>query len=196
MRKKSIKKAAEAFEKDVEAMKEYLDAICEIDLSDEEVTWCHDYAIIRLYRVFEGFILSSLVASINNDTKQLAASTGVEFPKHLTDEVCEYIIVKDGYFEFRGRDGLIKTAKRYLPETHFIVTHIKKATYKDALERLSGLRNFAAHESPTSKRAALKAIGAKRLSASGAWLKKQERFKKLADKLCVLTKDIATSAPY
>ena len=171
MKKKSIKKSATAFGAEVDRIKRHLSTVSKLGLSDEAITWAHDYAVIRLYRTFEDFVLSSLVASINNDTAQLSLSTGVSFPKHLTNEVCEYIIVKGGYFDFRGRDGLIKTLKRHLPEAHFIVIEVKKTAYKSALEQLSSLRNFAAHNSPSSKRAAMKAIGANRLSASGVWLK-------------------------
>ena len=87
--------------------------------SDAHITWAHDYGIIRLYREFEDMILNCLVAAINSDTQQLSNTTGIDFPKHITDEVCEFIIVGDGYFDFRGRDGLIKTLKRYLPDNHY-----------------------------------------------------------------------------
>ena len=104
--------------------------------SDAHVTWVHDYAIIRLYREFEDMILNCLVAAINSDTQQLAHATGFKFPKHLTDEVCEYIIVKDGYFDLRGRDGLIKTLKMYLAADHYLVTVVKNNAYRGALEKV------------------------------------------------------------
>lgn len=47
---------------------------------------------------------------------------------------------------------------------------VKKPIYKDALKQLVPLRNFAAHESPFSKKAALAAIGGARIESSGAWL--------------------------
>jgi len=47
----------------------------------------HEYAVIRLYREFESLILQGLVGAINNDTSTLSATSGVQFPKHLTDEV-------------------------------------------------------------------------------------------------------------
>lgn len=141
-------------------------------------------------------MLNALVASINNDTSHLSEKSGVEFPKHLTDEVCEFIITGDRYFDFRGRSGLISNLKKHLPNDHFLIIEVKKKKYSESLNQLSGLRNFAAHDSKPSKRAALKAIDARRLSSAGAWLKKQERFTNLAEKFLELSEDIHEAAPY
>lgn len=194
MRKKSAKMACDWFSDEVEEIEEFLEAT--EDLSDEQINWCYDYGIIRLYRAFENLMLSCLICSMNNDTEQVSSVTGIAFPKHLTDEVCEYIIVGEGYFDFRGRDGLIKTIKRYVPNDHYLLTAIRTAKYKDALERLSTLRNFAAHESYPAKQVALKAIGQERMSSAGSWLKRQDRFTAISERLVELAEDIAGSAPY
>jgi hypothetical protein len=194
VRKKSAAYACEWFSGEVDEIVEYLAAI--EDLTDEQINWCYDYAVIRLYRAFENLMLSCLICSMNNDTEQVSSVTGIPFPKHLTDEVCEYIIVGEGYFDFRGRDGLIKTVKRYVPDDHYLLKAIKEAKYRDALEQLSALRNFAAHESQPSKKAALKAIGKERMSSAGSWLKRQDRFERIAERLVELADEIADSAPY
>lgn len=141
-------------------------------------------------------MLDVLVGAVNNDTTTIAATTEVKFPKHLTNEVCEFLITGTGYFDFKGRSGLIKTLKSFVPETHYLVTTVKKNQYKDALEKLTALRNFAAHESQVSKRAALTAIGAANLSSSGAWLKKKGRFSAITNQLTQLANEIHGLAPY
>src|SRR5262249_52715414 len=160
------------------------------------ITWIHNYGIIRLYREFEALMLAALVGAINNDTSTVSATTSVNFPKHLTDEVCEFLITGSGYFDFKGRPGLIKILKDFVPEDHYLVTAVKKKTYTDALEKLSTLRNFAAHGSGPSKRAALKAIGGKRIESSGAWLKTGGRFQSIVDRLKALSTEIENDAPY
>jgi len=194
-RKKSLKKSAT----------EFLDKVVELEtftgtsvsgLSDKEQSWCYDYAIIRLYREFEQLMLFALVCAINNDTKTISDSTGVEFPKHLTDEVCEYLVLGGGYFDFKGRDGLIKEIKKYVPHNHYLVTIVKKSKYLDALEKLTALRNFAAHESIQSKRSALKAINQERVGSSGSWLKVQGRFGSISTKLKELGQEVHDAAPY
>ena len=196
MKKKSGKKASEKFKEKVQEIEKFLDQKNLSSFSGTYVTWVYDYAIIRLYRDFEDLILHCLVAAINNDTQQLSQKTGIDFPKHITDEVCEFIIVRDGYFDFRGRDGLIGTLKSYLPDDHYIVAIVKKKPYKDALEQLSALRNFAAHDSKPSKKRALQAIGGHNLTSSGAWLKKQNRFEKILASLKSLADEVHQQAPY
>lgn len=194
-RKKSIKSSTTAFNSEVDKIVNFLDSAT-VGQTDEHITWMHNYAIIRLYKEFESLMLDVLVAAVNNDTSTLSATTDVVFPKHLTDEVCEFLITGTGYFDFKGRSGLIKTLKSFVPDTHYLVTTVKKTIYTSPLDKLSALRNFAAHESDVSKRAALEAIGAARLSSSGAWLKKQSRFKEIADSLKALSTELHGLAPF
>lgn len=194
-KKKSIKKAAKDFAQQADSLVEYLKK-AEQSFNDGHITWCYEYAVIRLYRCFESLMLEGLVGAINNDTATLTSKTGFSFPKHLTDEVCRYIVVGDGYFDFKGRGGLIKLMKRFVPESHYLVTVVKEAKYKDDLDRLSALRNFAAHGSSKSKQAALKATKQSNMSSSGAWLKKNNRFKDIVDSLKGLAQEINNQAPY
>ena len=194
-RKKSIQKSAANFLEKASELESFVSGAIS-GLSDKHQTWSHDYAIIRLYREFEQMMLAAIVGAINNDSTTISESTGVEFPKHMTDEVCEYLVLGGGYFDFKGRDGLIKTLKKYVPSNHYLVTITKKQKYKDALEKLTALRNFAAHESNQSKRAALAAIGLERVGSAGSWLKIQGRFCDLSSKLRELGQEINDSAPY
>jgi hypothetical protein len=195
-RKKSAKLAAQAFRKNADEVVLFAQAISIAGLSKQHVTWGHELAIIRLYREFETLMLEALVAAINNDTATISARAGLSFPKHLTDEVCEYLIVGTGYFDFKGRDGLVSVLKKYVPDTHYLVVAVKKAKYKTALERLTALRNFAAHGSAVSKSGAMTAVGAKRLATAGAWLKVSGRLQQIVDPLKELADDIEAAAPY
>lgn len=195
-RKFSVSGTAKEFISEADLIVEYLEGICNTSLSDEHISWCYDYAIIRLYREFEGLVLWALVGSINNDTSTIAAESGFEFPKHLTDEVCFYLVTGTGYFDFKGRSGLISTLKKYLPDNHYLITTTKTNKFKDHIDMLCALRNYAAHESPQSKRAALAAVGQHRMGSAGSWLKRQDRFSRLAEKLKELAQKIGDEAPY
>lgn len=194
-RKKSVKHSARLFRDAADGISDFLNTVS-VGQSDSHVSWLYNYGIIRLYREFESLVLDALVGAINNDTATVSATTGVDFPKHLTDEVCEFLITGSGYFDFKGRSGLIKTLKDFVPANHYLVTIVKKPAYTDALERLSALRNFAAHESAPSKRSALAAIGGQRINSSGAWLKCGDRFGTIVDRLKVLATEIQNAAPY
>lgn len=196
-KKKSIKLSVANFLREVGQITNYLVRIRSTsDLKESDKTRCHDYAIIWLYRAFENLMLDSLSGAINNDTSTLSASTGFTFPKHLSIEVCQFLVTGRGYFDFRGRDGLIKRVREYVPETHYLVVALKKAAHKTALEQLVVLRNLAAHNSDQAKSAALKALSLKRLSSAGSWLKVGDRFGTITGSLVVLAGEIEAAAPY
>jgi hypothetical protein len=194
-RKKSIKKSANDFITRAEELENFTNSSIN-ELSDMHKSWCYDYAIIRLYREFEQMMLSAIIGAINNDSTTISESTGVDFPKHLTDEVCEYLVLGGGYFDFKGRDGLIKTLKKYVPETHYLLQIVRKVQFKESLEKLSALRNYAAHESNQSKRSVLSAIGQKRVASAGSWLKLQDRYTLISINLKQLAQEVHDNAPY
>lgn len=195
-RKLSIKSTARWFIGNTNAVTSFLNETTKTGISDEHISWCYDHAVIRLYRYFEGLVLWSLVGSINNDTSTISAKTGFDFPKHLTDEVCFYLVTGPGYFDFRGRNGLISTLKKYLPDDHYLIEIVKKLKYKGHIERLCALRNYAAHESPQSKRAALIAVDQQKMGSAGSWLKCRGRFAELSEGLTELATEIENQAPY
>jgi hypothetical protein len=136
------------------------------------------------------------VGAINNDSSTLSNRAGVQFPKHLSSDVCEFIVIGDSYFGFADRPNLIKKLLKYVPKDHYLVNAIKNDDYRVTIDRLSPLRNLAAHDSGFSRTKAKKAVGQKRMSSAGAWLKRQGRFQKLVKNLKKLADDIERSAPY
>ena len=194
-RKKSVKRAVQLFIAASTETEEYVAAALP-HLTDAQVSRTYDAAIIALYRDFEGLILEVLVGAVNNDTRTLSATTGIDFPRHLSDGVCRYIITGSGYFDFKGRDGLIKRAKQYVPADHYLVTVVSDQRFRECLDRLCALRNLAAHGSHHAKRAALKAVGQKRMGSAGSWLKCQDRFSDMVRALRELATELEASAPY
>jgi hypothetical protein len=198
-KKKSARVAADKFVTAATNLEGYCSSIDGSSLSDFDKTVAHEAALTRLNAEFEQLMLASLVAAINNDTAgTISARTDVVFPKHLTDPVCEYIVTGGGYFDFKGRDGLIKTLTDYLPNSqprHYLVDAVRKQRYRTSLERLFALRNFAAHASPQSKERAKEAVGGN-LSSAGAWIKRQGRFATISTDLKELAAEIKTRAPY
>jgi mRNA-degrading endonuclease YafQ of YafQ-DinJ toxin-antitoxin module len=154
----------------------------------------YDAIVIQLYRAFEEFMLDLLVTAINQDTSVVSATIGRKLPKHLTAEVCEYLVVGNGYWDFKGRDGLIKSLKRFLPADHFVVEAVSNDAYRATIEQLVALRNFAAHSGPKARERAMKAIGAQRVYSAGAWLKGGARFQKWFDDLLMLSDEVIVRA--
>ncbi len=197
MRKKSIKLAAQTFVANVDEIVDFTRRSAKAEsLTELDQSWCYDLAIIRVYREFEDLMLSCLVALINNDMTVFSQMKNRAFPKHMNVEVCEYLICGDGYFDFSGRDGLLKTIKNIVPNDHWLPTIVRGNAYTAALKKLSALRNFAAHDSSVSKKRALEAICQKRMSSSGAWLKREKRFAKICNSLKAMAEQIDAAAPH
>jgi hypothetical protein len=195
-KKKSVKRSARAFVDQTNDLMAFCQTVDGAGLSAQHITWAYELALIKLSAHFEHLILHALVGAINNNTGTLSATTGVVFPEHLTDEVCEYLIIRNGYFDFRGRDGLIDLLKRFVPDTHYLVQAVKKPKQRAPLELMLALRNFAAHESRQAKKAALEALGTKRVASAGSWVKRQRRFSAMATSIKALAGDIEAGAPY
>src|SRR5688572_12125424 len=129
MKKKSIKLSAKQFGAEASAIHSYLSAAKAAQLSETHLSLCYEYAIIRLYREFEKFMLHAIVACLNQDNTHLAETTDVRFPKHLTEDVCQYLLTGGGYFDFKGRDGLLRILKDHLSSDHFVYKVVKDARY-------------------------------------------------------------------
>ena len=191
--KKSGRLAVSRFRQEVASIRQFLLAIGTAGLSREWVFWSYDYAIIQLNSAFERLITVALVAAINNDTRTISERTGIQFPSHLTDEICEYLVTGGGFLDMKGRDGMIRTLKEFVPDNHYLVQTVKDPQYSQALERLFALRNLAAHGSKVSKVSARRAVGM-RLLSSGAWLSRRGRFDDIASKLESLAESIRAQA--
>jgi hypothetical protein len=195
-KKKSGRRVAENFTWRIEGIEQYCSSLDEAGLGKADRSIAYDAAVIKLACCFEEAMLDSLVVAVNNDTSHISNRFGVKFPKHLSDEVCEHLITNGGYFDFRGRSGLISELKRFLPPDHYLVEVVKKPAYSQTLERLYALRNFAAHESAPSKKRAKEELEISRLASAGAWVKSPGRFAAMSGRLKELAADLQQQAPY
>lgn len=195
-RMKSVRRSAGAFRAELATLRVFV-TTADFSRSPETYkSWVYEYAVIRLYREFEKLMLDALVGAMNNDTSLLEETLGFRFPKHLTDEVCEFLVTRGGYFDFKGRDGLIDTLKKFVPGDHYLIETVTRAEYRRSLELLSTLRNYSAHDSEQAKRRARDATGMLKIGSAGSWLKTAGRFDQLLDSLGELAGELEQRAPY
>ncbi len=196
-RLKSIRLSAQTFQKELAKIRTYVESAKFSEAHETYWSWIHEHAVIRTYRGFENLMLDALVGTINNNTSVLKDTLGfTSFPTHLTKQVCEYIVTGGGYFDFKGRSGLLEKLQQFVPKNHYLVKVVKKKKYEVALERLSAFRNYSAHGSDQAKRAALKVAGLQRMGSAGSFLKTQNRFGEMIDSLTDLAAEIEAAAPF
>ena len=197
MKKKSLRKPAENFIAECDKIIDFVDAASDgQNVSEVHKSWVYDYAIIRLYREFEQMLLECMVAGLNQDNTHLSEAKRLNLPKHLTDELCEYLIRGDQFFDFKGRKDIRNKFRKFLGDEHFLVHMFASNAYDADLRKLIALRHFAAHDSAQAKENALRACGLRRMGSSGSYLKKQGRLESLVANLKVMAGDIAQNAPY
>lgn len=196
-RRSSVRGAADRFTKEIDEVRGFVSAVEASSVTTGHVSLAYDAAIVRAHAAFEDFMKSALVGAINNDpTNTVAQSAGFSFPRQLSAEVCEYLVVGNGYFDFRGRSGLIEVLKKFLPPSHYLVSAVSDSRFRDPLNQFVALRNFAAHNSPKSRAAALNATSQTRMASAGSWLKVQGRFERLMAHLKDLADQVRGDAPY
>ncbi|ATM24583.1 hypothetical protein SMD44_p10084 (plasmid) [Streptomyces alboflavus] len=215
-RKKSGRYAAEQFRVVMDELSGYA---CEIDaspLSPGARDWAFDAALIKVAVAFEKLMLECLIVALNNDSSAFSKNTGIAFPKHITQDHCEYLITGGGYFDYSGRSGLLKDIKRFTSGSgHWLHDAVAGEAYYHHLELLLALRNFAAHESPQAKKKMKAAIycwnhqvkdlksaphaaqfaKAYAPSSAGSWVRRQGRFTSLLNGLSDLADTVETTAP-
>lgn len=158
-KRKSVSIVVDHFLDELRVIGDFVDkARAPLPLSSRYHSWFFDYAIVRLYREFELFVLKLLIAAIHQDTTTLQQSAALTLPKKLPVDVCEFLIVGHGFFDLKGRAGAIGKLKDFLPADHYILSVISDKKYLDSLDLLFVLRNFAAHQSKPSKKAALRVL--------------------------------------
>jgi hypothetical protein len=193
-KKKSVKKAVVKFIDAIGEATEFFEGTK--GLKDKLCFWAAEYAIIRLYSDFEIFMLNALVGAVNADPSRYAEFCSLTLPKHMNEDLCTYLIVGPGYFDFRGRDGLLQITKKYVNEDHYLYMTLKDKKYKETLEQLSALRNYSSHRSEKAKQAAMKATGAEKFRSAGEWLRAQGRFEGLCNSLRKMARRIERNAPH
>lgn len=153
-------------------------------------------AVIETAISLERLVLDCLVVAINNDVKALRTDSKVNFPAHLQDDVVEFIIVGNGYFDFRGgKSGVISAMATYVEKTHWVVV-AAQGLDATVVDRLILLRNWAAHESSASARKARSGIGAPKAQSAGSWIKVGSRMEELLDEVESFAQRIEAAAPF
>ena len=198
MRKKSPQVALERFRHVVGEVRDFIAAVAADGANGQIKARCYDHAVIWTYRAFEEFVLDILVAQINKDPSHLYDNVGVRFGANPTVAQCEYLLVGDRYFDFRGHSGLVVFVKKVSPANSALETAVKDAERRKAFEILVGLRNYVSHESDQSKVAALRAMrhwepNRKNLGSAGQWLRVQKQGQTRLERLFSKLDELAES---
>lgn len=150
----------------------------------------HIFSEHMIYKSFEEFIIRIMVSCLNHDHSAFEEKHGIALGRHINDDVCEFLITKGGYFDFRGYSGLLDMLKGTIGNDHTFVSTIKKERYKTCINKMCAARNYAAHNSKQSKNAVKKVFNAQSISSAGSFLKSARRMADIIESLKALADEV------
>ena len=194
--KKSYRKVIHTFLKELDDQESFVQRAADAGLSGRPLTLVYEMSLIKLVSAVELLVLDSMVTAINRDPAAVGRRAGVRIPSHLTDDMCEYLIIRNGYFSFGNRSDLLKRVRDVLPADHWLVQALQESIQKESFDRMMALRHYAAHGSQYSRKKAKEQVGAKRLSTAGAWYASERRHAALVRSLRHLGRELEAAAPF
>lgn len=179
------------FISEIEKTEKYIRRCTEV-FSDDDLYLSYSYenAILMIYKSFEEFIIRIMVSCLNHDHSAFEEKHGIALGRHINDDVCEFLITKGGYFDFRGYSGLLDMLKGTIGNDHTFVSTIKKERYKTCINKMCAARNYAAHNSKQSKNAVKKVFNAQSISSAGSFLKSARRMADIIESLKALADEV------
>jgi hypothetical protein len=154
MRKADLRKNHEAFEEVLRRYRDFLGRMLgarRVVRTGEDKREIAESALLRICAYWESFVVAEFVDCLNIDSSRLAEHLGVLLPKHLPLSLCEAILLRDGYFDFRSVDDLKSRAKKMLPDHVNPFAKIDKAVAKK-IDEVFMIRNYLAHRSKAARR--------------------------------------------
>jgi hypothetical protein len=111
MRKKSPAKSVSVIQNEFVEITQFIVEAGNAVTAARSRACCYEFAVIWAYREFETFVLDILVALINRDPSPFYDRIGGNFGAKPTAAQCEFLLVGDRYFEFRGHGGLVEVIR-------------------------------------------------------------------------------------
>ena len=180
-----------SFIKEIDEISAYVKKCDAVFNEDKQcLSFSYENAIIMTYRYFENFILRIMISCLNHDHSHFEESYGIKLGRHINDDVCEFLITKGGYFDFKGNGDLKKMLNKTIGQKHPIAKVFGNGIYSKTIQKLYVLRNYAAHNSPQAKKAVLNEFNLKRAKSAGSILKQQGLFQSIISELEQLASDI------
>ncbi len=194
--KKSISKVVRTFNAAIDEQEQFVARAEEAGLTSRQLSLVYEMSLIKVVSALELLVLESLVTVMNRESAAVRQRHGVRIPAHMTDDMCEFLIIRNGYFSFGDRSALIKRLKEFLPNDHWLVRAIRDHTHSDTFDRMMALRHLAAHNSKYSLRNAKEKAGVTRLAGAGVWYRAGRRYPSLLRSVRDLASAVEEAAPY
>ena len=191
MKTVNIQNVCDEFTENINEVERYINKCKTVFVEDKDyLYYSYENAVILLYKSLEKFILRTMISCLNHDHSHFEAKYGIKLGNHINDDVCEFLITKGGYFDFKRKSGLNKVLNAAIGANHNIGKVIKQTKYGPTIDQLCTARNYAAHNSVQSKREVMEVYKLERISSPGKFLSQKNRLQKLINGLKDLSDEV------
>jgi hypothetical protein len=163
MRKADLRKDHRVFK---QALAKYADLLVRLLHAQRVVSSTADKreiaeaVLLRICAHWEAFVDEQLIDCVNLDSSALATHIGLDLPKHLNKNMCEAILMRDGYLDFRSVGNIKGFARKVLVPKYNPFDKISNPT-ADKIDQVYKLRNYISHRSWASQRALMSMYSSK-----------------------------------
>jgi len=154
MRKADLAKNHDEFEND---MHWYIDFLGRMLLAQRVVKYDDkieilESLVIRICAIWEAFIEGEMIDCLNIDCSKCREELQLRLPPHMTRDLCEAVLVGQGYLNLRSVDDIKGLAKRILPDDVNPFRLIRANPTARRINEFYTMRNYLSHYSGKSKR--------------------------------------------
>ena len=107
--------------------------------------------LLKLCALWESFVDHELLDCLNINSTKLSKYLGVKLPRNLNRKLCQAILFREGYLDFKNVGSLKSFAKKILPPDANPFRLIDKAT-ASKIDEIFVVRNYLSHRSFAAKR--------------------------------------------
>lgn len=106
--KQSISKVIRDFKRAIDEQQDFVELALAVRMTDRHTSLIHEMTLIKIVGAVELIVLDSMITVINCDSVAVRRRHGVRAPAHMTDDMCEFPIARNGSFSFGNRESTPK----------------------------------------------------------------------------------------
>ncbi len=111
--------------------------------------------LLKLCALWESFVDHELLDCLNINSTKLSKYLDVKLPRNLNRKLCQAILFREGYLDFKNVGSLKGFAKNILPPDANPFRNIDKPT-AEKIDEMFVVRNYLSHRSFAAKRSLTK----------------------------------------
>ncbi len=158
MRKANLRRNHDTFDDAVTRYRSFLNKIIcaqRVISTPQEKRDLSESTLLRICAHWERFVDGHLVDCVNRDHTKLSAFFEARIPDNPSKDLCQALIIGEGYTDFKSINDLRRFSRRILPNESNPFLAISRR-HADKLDEVYVIRNYLSHYSTKSRRSLMR----------------------------------------